>query len=634
MQENIFNKNLKALSNKDLKEKLTNFKQNNFKIKQGSDPLDINFIHHKREQALYNNTLDELNEKINLYNDKYLLYPILYFFGFGNGILYKILLQNKNRQKIIIFEKEIEFIYLSFHLLDFSEELKDCRLIILDINNINYTHFQILCNSSPFFNFLRTYFLDIHCDYYEKFHNDILKTNETMQTYIKKSILKFGNSSKDALKGIENFIYNLPDLFLNHSFKELLSKRKNTHQNAIIVSTGPSLIKQLPLLKKYANKTTIFCADSAYPILAKHNIKPDYVLSLERIEKTSEFFNNDFGDFDKDILFILTEIVYKNTPKYLKENNRDFIFIQKIGDFSKLFHLKDLGSLINTPSVANMAYFIASCLQHKNIILIGQDLAYSDDGFSHPQDYHYKADCESHYEHIQTLGYGGNSMVKTHEIWMVFKHYLEEAIADNKKQNIQTYNATEGGARIEGTIEKPFKELCESLFENTAPKSFIQLDKITQNKKNELMLKTFYKTQQAIKLCEFLHKENLYILNRICFLMSDEKNFISLIQEIENYKIKLIKVDILKELTSAISVQFELNLARIQVLNPKTQEDNFNKMLFWIKEYLSFIEIINEHIIALKITLETNILNLENFLIKNNFKKYVNKIKATKLQSC
>ncbi|HEC1763428.1 TPA: motility associated factor glycosyltransferase family protein [Campylobacter lari] len=634
MQENIFNKNLKALSNKDLKEKLTNFKQNNFKIKQGSDPLDINFIHHKREQALYNNTLDELNEKINLYNDKYLLYPILYFFGFGNGILYKILLQNKNRQKIVIFEKEIEFIYLSFHLLDFSEELKDCRLIILDINNINYTHFQILCNSSPFFNFLRTYFLDIHCDYYEKFHNDILKTNETMQTYIKKSILKFGNSSKDALKGIENFIYNLPDLFLNHSFKELLSKRKKTYQNAIIVSTGPSLIKQLPLLKKYTNKATIFCADSAYPILAKHNIKPDYVLSLERIEKTSEFFNNNFGDFDKDILFILTEIVYKNTPKYLKENNRDFIFIQKIGDFSKLFHLKDLGSLINTPSVANMAYFIASCLQHKNIILIGQDLAYSDDGFSHPQDYHYKADCESHYEHIQTLGYGGNSMVKTHEIWMVFKHYLEEAIADNKKQNIQTYNATEGGARIEGTIEKPFKELCESLFENTTPKSFIQLDKITQNKKNELMLKTFYKTQQAIKLCEFLHKENLYMLNRICFLMSDEKNFISLIQEIENYKIKLIKVDILKELTSAISVQFELNLARIQVLNPKTQEDNFNKMLLWIKEYLSFIEIINEHIIALKITLETNILNLENFLIKNNFEKYVNKIKATKLQSC
>ncbi|EEP1957844.1 motility associated factor glycosyltransferase family protein, partial [Campylobacter lari] len=502
------------------------------------------------------------------------------------------------------------------------------------INNINYTHFQILCNSSPFFNFLRTYFLDIHCDYYEKFHNDILKTNETMQTYIKKSILKFGNSSKDALKGIENFIYNLPDLFLNHSFKELLSKRKNTYQNAIIVSTGPSLIKQLPLLKKYANKATIFCADSAYPILAKHNIKPDYVLSLERIEKTSEFFNNNFGDFDKDILFILTEIVYKNTPKYLKENNRDFIFIQKIGDFSKLFHLKDLGSLINTPSVANMAYFIASCLQHKNIILIGQDLAYSDDGFSHPQDYHYKADCESHYEHIQTLGYGGNSMVKTHEIWMVFKHYLEEAIADNKKQNIQTYNATEGGARIERTIEKPFKELCESLFENTTPKSFIQLDKITQNKKNELMLKTFYKTQQAIKLCEFLHKENLYMLNRICFLMSDEKNFISLIQEIENYKIKLIKVDILKELTSAISVQFELNLARIQVLNPKTQEDNFNKMLLWIKEYLSFIEIINEHIIALKITLETNILNLENFLIKNNFEKYVNKIKATKLQSC
>ncbi|MCR8687319.1 6-hydroxymethylpterin diphosphokinase MptE-like protein, partial [Campylobacter sp. 1569] len=71
----------------------------------------------------------------------------------------------------------------------------------------------------------------------------------------------------------------------------------------------------------------IFCADSAYPILAKHNIKPDYVLSLERIEKTSEFFNNDFKEFDKDILFILTSVIHPNTIKYLKKNDRKFMLV-------------------------------------------------------------------------------------------------------------------------------------------------------------------------------------------------------------------------------------------------------------------------------------------------------------------
>ncbi|EOH7148894.1 6-hydroxymethylpterin diphosphokinase MptE-like protein, partial [Campylobacter coli] len=84
-------------------------------------------------------------------------------------------------------------------------------------------------------------------------------------------------------------VYNLPQMITHPTYKELLNKRKGLSKTAIIVSTGPSLTKQLPLLKKYQNKATIFCADSSYPILAKHNIKPDYVCMLERTELTAEF---------------------------------------------------------------------------------------------------------------------------------------------------------------------------------------------------------------------------------------------------------------------------------------------------------------------------------------------------------
>ncbi|SUW79012.1 Motility accessory factor [Campylobacter coli] len=43
-------------------------------------------------------------------------------------------------------------------------------------------------------------------------------------------------------------------------FQRILSQRKNKFDNAIVVSAGPSLAKQLPLLKACQDKAVIFCA--------------------------------------------------------------------------------------------------------------------------------------------------------------------------------------------------------------------------------------------------------------------------------------------------------------------------------------------------------------------------------------
>ncbi|EEU8400519.1 motility associated factor glycosyltransferase family protein [Campylobacter lari] len=635
MQKHIFNKNLKALNNIKLKETLKKIKILNFKTIQGKDPLDINFIHNGGGYTLYNNTLNELDEKLKLYNDKYLLYPVLYFYGFGNGILYKALLQNKNRQKIVVFEKEIEFIYLSFHYVDFSEELKNNSLIILDTNTININIFEELCSNSPFFNFLRIYFLDLHCDYYEKYQKDIMQIHKNMQTYIKTIIYRHGNDSTDALQGIENFVYNLPDIISNYSFNELLLKRKKQVNTAIIVSTGPSLIKQLPLLKQYANYASIFCADSAYPILAKYNIKPDYVLSLERVVETSEFFNNDFGDFDKDIIFAIKSLTHPNTFKYLKKQ-RIICSISNCMFFHYYIGLHDFGYMVMGHSVATMSQILAIHLKHKNIIFIGQDLAYADDGSSHPEEYYYgKYDTYNPQEidySLTTLAYNGNHHVKTNETWMLFKAEIEEAAFNAKKNfNIKTYNCTEGGAKIDHTIEKPFKQICEELLTEEIKKPFAKLEKLNENKQKELMLKSFYKIHQAIKLCDFLHKEYIYLSNRLNFLINDEKNFSSIIKELDRFKNKFEKIKLLQTLLNPLNTQFELNLARIYVLNPKTKEDIFNKNYLWIKEHLEWLELIIGHIKKLQESLEKNIINLERELENKHLQKQITKIKNTLL---
>ncbi|ECQ8846696.1 motility associated factor glycosyltransferase family protein, partial [Campylobacter coli] len=455
-QKELFNKNIEALSNILLKESLKEIKSSKFELILGKDNLDINLKDTSDNTFLYENVIDELNSMLNTYNDKYLLYPVLYFYGFGNGILFKALLQNKNHQHIVVFEKDIEIIWIMFHILDFSSELQSARLMVLQTSSLDIEFFSNFCSSKPFFQFSRIYFLELMSHYYERFHEDILGLNKKLAENFKNSIVSHGNDPLDALQGIEQFVYNLPQMITHPSYKELLSKRKNISDTAIIVSTGPSLTKQLPLLKKYANKATIFCADSSYPILAKHGIKPDYVCMLERDEIVAECFNNDFGEFDKDILFIVKSVTHPHTIKYLQKNNRAFILVSTYASFIQYLKLDYFGYFNMGFSVAHMNFLLTIHLKYKNIILIGQDLAYAKDGQTHSQGFIHanlhNGDYERDLDRFSTTAYGGNGKVQSSEIWTLFRHNFEKDIVNIKMNyHITTYNCTEGGARIEGT---------------------------------------------------------------------------------------------------------------------------------------------------------------------------------------
>ncbi len=584
------------------------------------------------ENLLYQDPIKELQTMLNTYNDKYLLYPILYFYGFGNGILFKALLQNKNHQHIVVFEKDIEIIWIMFHILDFSHELQNARLIVLNTNKLEIQDYNELCSFKPFFQFSRIYFLELMSHYYERFHEDVLELNKKLAENFKNSIVSHGNDPLDALQGIEQFVYNLPQMITHPSYKELLSKRKGISDTAIIVSTGPSLTKQLPLLKKYASKATIFCADSSYPILAKHGIKPDYVCMLERTEITAEFFNHDFGEFDKDIMFICAGVVHPKAIEYLKGRNRKYLIIPRYLYFPIYIKLKYFDFLYNTPSVAHMSYFLSVLLNHKNIIFIGQDLAYAENGNSHPDDYQNSANYESQmYEHILTEAYGGKKEIKTHEFWIFFKQILEAMII---KYHITTYNCTEGGARIEGTIEKPFLWACENLLDKDLNKPFEKLEPLSLNKQNEFLLKAYYKVYQSIQHCRDFSKilsNDFEKIQSIYLSLNEKEEYLNLaIEKIDGFKNKLEDIKQMQdlyEILQPLRTQFELNLARIYVLNPKTKEDAFNKSILWIKEHLEFMELVYGHIKAQENALIKNILPLEEKLKERKLDKWMERVR-------
>ncbi|MFK0472803.1 motility associated factor glycosyltransferase family protein [Campylobacter jejuni] len=620
-QKELFNKNIEALGNILLKESLKEIKSSKFELILGKDNLDINLKDTSDNTFLYENVIDEFNSMLNTYNDKYLLYPVLYFYGFGNGILFKALLQNKNHQHIVVFEKDIEIIWVMFHVLDFSSELQSAKLMILQTSSLDIEFFSNFCSSKPFFQFSRIYFLELMSHYYERFHEDILGLNKKLAENFKNSIVSHGNDPLDALQGIEQFVYNLPQMITHPSYKELLSKRKGISDTAIIVSTGPSLTKQLPLLKKYASKATIFCADSSYPILAKHGIKPDYVCMLERDEIVAECFNNDFGEFDKDIIFLVASLVHKKTISYLEKNQRKYILIIKGQPFARYLELDNYGYINGGMSVSHMAYELAENLGHKNIILIGQDLAYAKDGQTHSQGFIHanlhNGDYERDLDRFSTTAYGGNGKVQSSEIWTLFRQIFENFIAFSKSK---TYNCTQGGARIESAIEKPFKELCEDLLKNKKDKKFKKLQVLNTKEQVKLGLKIYQKIKKNMNLSLNFKKECKKVQKQIHNL-THGKNKLSLEQinqNIDKIKEKLSnkKYLFLQEILGPTLHHEQSILTPLYLKDIKDDSDKQNKLFAWIYAHESLMENIIELLEAQDKRLKIAILPLQDFLEK------------------
>ncbi|EOH8420242.1 motility associated factor glycosyltransferase family protein, partial [Campylobacter jejuni] len=380
------------------------------------------------------------------------------------------------------------------------------------------------------------------------------------------------------------------------------------------------------------------CADSSYPILAKHGIKPDYVCMLERTELTAEFFNHDFGEFDKDIVFVCAGVVHPKAIEYLK--GKTFIITQKVLAFPYYINLKDFSYAAVGFSVAHTLSYLATYLSHKNIIFIGQDLAYAENGNSHPDDYQNSASYESRrYPHLYTLAYGGKEKIKTHHVWLMFKRNLEQDVQKIQKYlDTKIYNCTEGGARIEGTIEKPFLWACENLLHKDLNKPFEKLEPLSLNKQNEFLLKAYYKVCKSIEHCRDFSNKFIKsydkIKNSFMSLQNSQKNEIfiqEIIQDIDKTKTQIDELcntqkDLI-QILGPLLTQFELNLARIYVLNPKTKEDAFNKSILWIKEHLEFMELVYGHIKAQENALIKNILPLEEKLKERKLDKWMERVR-------
>ncbi|WP_300796012.1 6-hydroxymethylpterin diphosphokinase MptE-like protein [Helicobacter sp. UBA3407] len=599
-----FDKNLKALFkvNPLLAAQLQILEPNKkYEVYIGQDPLNINIYDKENKTALYaKEPLVQTLEKMKEF-EPFKLYPFFYFFGFGNGIFYRLLLNENSKtiKKLFIFEPELEIIYIALNFADFSAEIAAGKLLIFWTGTISFGELDSYLASEGQWIYSRIYNLHLYNNYYGRYDKECLNLNSIITRSLGHHVISVGNDSTDALIGLEHHLQNLPEMITTPSMKELISKVKNTN-TAVIVSTGPSLYKQLPLLKQYAPYLTIFCVDASFPILTKHGIKPDIVVTLERVEPTADFYKKTPKSAQKNIIFALTSIVHQETKNSITQGIKTYS-MRPFG-YTRFFDLKEYGYAGIGMSAANMAYELIVHSKFEKCIFIGQDLAFSPDGKTHSKDAIF-GENESQYkksdnvlEKILVPAYGGKGFVETNNVWKMFLNFFEKDITETPYP-LEVINATEGGARIEGTKEIPFQEVLESL--PKVKKSLIQLTPPTKAeiaankkqmeakvkefldygyKKKKMVEKLFLRVVKMTEELERLNRENK--LEKINFTKMDK-----LLEEIDDVKNFFLEDAFIKVFIDAVQsyiVHQELEFAKIVVRPVHTLIEKQVKQIDWL----------------------------------------------------
>ena len=594
----VLEQNLLALQkiNPILANRVRETKLDNFQAYQGSDNLAIDIVNKKLQDTLFIDPVKETEDTLKQLEENYALYPIMYFFGIGNSIIFKALLNNENHKRIIIIEPEIEILRIALGVVDFTKELSNYSLLIYSIEDFTYGRAFDIVMANDYKVYAKLYSLMHISPYYlRNYFDPMQKINKIMTKAIKQMVYSHGNDATDSLIGIDHHLKNIPDMLKSHKFLELVHK-KNTDV-AVIVSTGPSLDKQLPKLKKIKDYVTIIAPDASLALLEKAGIKPDIVTSLERTEIVSTLFENVSEDFQKDVVFLLASVLHRKSVKEAKGQN--VICMRPFGYTFYFDDLKEWGYHGIGMSVSNMAHELAFIMKYDKVVLIGQDLAYGKDGESHSTGNVYGKNQRQTNENDQYIpAYGGKGEVRSYTGWILFKNYFEKSIEDTKT-TMTTYNATEAGARIHGSVEIKFQDFIKEYVNTTTKKEPITLTKVDPSYSKQKMQRALEYINDWIEYGEKTKKgvEDVFLeVAKVCGEIEkaqeagdlsslDFEKMTLLCDTISNQK------DLFKDATfsrlffdvlQSYIIHQEFDLAKIIVKHPTNDEEKQNKIIEWI----------------------------------------------------
>lgn len=386
-------------------------------------------------------------------------------FGLSDGKAVRRILENCNEtQPVFIYEPDQEIFVTAMEHFPLNDifERKQITLVVGGINDDEMQRkLSDLVTSQN--RTLMTHFILPNYDilFTEKCKSHI----DLMLYYSKGEAFRKNTEIEIATRFGDNILHNLPYILRESSvyqIKRSFAKEEFGDAPAIIVSAGPSLDKNIRDLKRAEGKAFIIGVDSALKALVREGIHFQMAISVDPRKNPGLFSDERVNR----VPYILASY---SLPLIAEKNEKRTFFMggYGFGAFERQMLWKtgkELEALKTGGSVATEALSLAFNLGFKNIILVGQDLAFTD-GKGHVSGFEKsEAADQAHVKsrvltEVEAMG-GGTVMT---DIQMdSYRQWFEMEI-DKKKNEVQVYNATEGGARIHGTTELTLRHAIETL---------------------------------------------------------------------------------------------------------------------------------------------------------------------------
>lgn len=387
------------------------------------------------------------------------LQDVYVLFGFGNGNFVRALTERmEDGRIIIIYEPSYEIFQFVLEHYDLTDLLKDPTICIV-VRDINDFDFVKLLNYIVTWNNLSAQTFVAINGYQRLFNLEFVVALNHVKENVNKIMTKRNTTILFGKTFTFNSIENSAFVYQANNVTDFVGVIPND-LTAIIVAAGPSLDKNVKELKKAKGKAIIISVDRALDTLIANDIMPDFSVTIDP-QKAPRFYDNPIT-WEIPMFYPLAanrEIISRHTgPKIVfSPNTISNEYYRRLG-------VKFDG---NSPggSVATAAFTIARTLGLKNIVLVGQDLAYHE-GYTHAGGIKLSEKVNVN-NLVKVKGIHGEELYTGWDMYNYIIWYQESI--QMYQDEIQVIDATEGGALIRGTkimtLEEAINNYCNGSFD-------------------------------------------------------------------------------------------------------------------------------------------------------------------------
>jgi len=524
---NYFEKNISLLAKKgeNLVKKLEEAQPlPGFNLLQSKVGLPTARVETPSGSILLHSLYDPMNEARRIVADLDLdnAYNVI-LFGFGMGYLVEAIMERSPDVNIIIVEPNIPLLKCAFMHRDLEKVIKGRTAFLLeedaaDVRRLIKTSGKIFVTGRSLF-ILHTPSTRIYD--YTRVRKSVMDAFQWLEMNLRTA--QFGGHQFQ-----ENTILNIPNILDSAPIRNFKDAFKGVP--AICVAAGPSLEKNVHLLREAKGKALIIAVNTALKVLLRHNIKPDIVASIEFRPSVYQHFKDIMDATDDIILFYDPELY----PKIVEEFRGEKIvcLINKPVPVW-LSQFINVGFMKKGITVAHSCFYLAEFVGADPIVLIGQDLCYPG-AVSHAEgaanrrrlaigiddngrQYLLRFDENNGIEKIEPLLWAedinGELVPTSPDMYSYITHFGEMI----KASSAHCIDATEGGARIEGTQIMTLRQVIDEYCTQEVPVQEILQEGLRERVSGDIprLAEELRKTAQDLEEMASLAEEGMEVLDKI-----------------------------------------------------------------------------------------------------------------------